>query len=76
MKRQPDDLQTRVASRKHELITEIIEHKKNCSRYGAADAIDKIKHQLAELSQILLTGGDSARLSDGARLRLVEWIAR
>jgi hypothetical protein len=75
MKRQPDDLETRVANRKHELITEIIEHKKNSSRPGAAEAIDKLKHHLSELSQIL-KAGEWAKLSAGAKLRLAEWIAR
>jgi hypothetical protein len=73
MKRQPDDLETRVANRKRELITEIIEHKKNSSRYGAAEAIDKLQHQLLELSQILKADAD---LGTGTRLRLAEWIAR
>ena len=75
MNRQPDDLETRVANRKQELITELIEHKKNSSRYGAAEAIDKIKHRLSELSHILNTG-EWTDLSAGARLRLAEWIAR
>jgi hypothetical protein len=70
MKRVSDDLETRVASRKRELITEIIEHKKNSSRSGAADAIDRIKHHLAELSQI------SEADDFTKRLRLAEWIAR
>lgn len=73
MKRQGDDLETRVASRKSQLITEIIEHKKNSSRYGAAEAIDRIRHRLSELSQIM-SAGES--LSAGARLRLAEWAAR
>jgi len=75
MKRQPADLETRVANRKHELITEIIEHKKNSSRSGAAEAIDKIKHHLSELSQIL-KADDWPNLSAGTRLRLAEWITR
>lgn len=75
MKHQPDDLETRVASRKSELITEIIEHKKNSSRSGAVDEIQRIKHHLAELSQIS-AGGDWSKLGADARLRLTEWIAR
>ena len=75
MKRRPDDLETRIASRKRELISEIIEHKKNSLRYGAAEAIDKITHHLSELSQILNADG-CTNLSAGARLRLVQWIAR
>ncbi len=70
-----DDLETRVANRKRELITEIVEHKKNSSRYGAAEAIDKIKQHLSELSQIL-NASECSALSAPARLRLVEWMAR
>ena len=75
MKRKPDDLETRVANRKLQLITEIIEHKKNSSRYGAAEAIDKIKHHLSELSEIL-KAHEWPQLSADARLRLVDWVAR
>ena len=75
MKRKSDDLETRVASRKLQLVTEIIEHKKNSSRSGAAEAIDKIKHHLSELSQIL-KADEWTNLSADARLRLTEWIAR
>jgi len=75
MKRKPDDLEIRVANRKLQLITEIIEHKKNSSRYGAAEAIDKIKDHLSELSHILKPH-DSRELSADARLRLVDWVAR
>jgi prephenate dehydrogenase len=75
MKRRPDELETRVASRKLELITEIIEHKKNSSRSGAAEAIGKITHHLSELSQIL-NAGKCTDLSAAARLRLAQWVAR
>ena len=75
MKRKPDELETRVANRKLQLITEIIEHKKNSSRYGAAEAIDKIKQHLLELSQIL-KAYEGPLLRAEARLRLVDWVAR
>ncbi len=75
MKRQPDNLESQVANRKRQLITEIIEHKKNSSRSGAAEAIDKIQHHLSELSQIL-KADEWTDLSAGARLRLAEWVAR
>jgi hypothetical protein len=75
MKPRRDDLETQVASRKRQLITEIIEHKKNSSRSGAAEAIDKITHHLSELSQIL-NAGECTDLSAGARLRLARWVAR
>ena len=69
------DLETRVANRKRQLITEIIEHKKNSSRSGAADAIDRLKSHLSELG-LILKNDDWASLSAGARLRLAEWVAR
>lgn len=75
MKRVSEDLETRVTNRKHQLIMEIIEHKKNSSRFGAAEAIDRLKHQLSELSQIL-KADEWTNLSAGTRLRLAEWIAR
>ena len=75
MKRRTDDLETQVASRKRQLITEIVEHKKNSSRYGAAEAISKLTHHLSELSQILKTDTCS-NLTAGARLRLAQWVAR
>ena len=75
MKRGTDDLEARVASRKRELITEIIEHKKNSLRSGAGEAIDKLKYQLLELSQIL-NASEVTDLSAGARMRLAQWVAR
>ncbi|HSN30492.1 MAG TPA: hypothetical protein VLT45_29605 [Kofleriaceae bacterium] len=75
MKSRTDDLEARVASRKRQLITEIIEHKKNSLRSGAGEAIDKIKHQLSELSQIL-NAAEVTNLSAGARMRLAQWVAR
>ena len=75
MKRQPDDLETRVEARKRELIAEVIEYKMNSSRYGAVEAIDKVTQRLSELSQIVKAGTWS-NLGEGTRLRLLEWIAR
>jgi prephenate dehydrogenase len=75
MKHKPDDLETRVANRKLQLVTEILEHKKNSSRYGAAEAIDKIKDRLSQLTEIL-KAQEWAQLSAEARTRLVDWVAR
>ena len=75
MKREHDDLEARVANRKRELITEIIEHKKNSSRWGAAEAIDRIGQHLAELSTIVKTH-EWTKLTPDARLRLADWVAR
>lgn len=72
------DLEKRVENRKRELISEILEHKKNSSRFGAADEVEKIKSRLAELTHILkdaLTDG-WANLAPGAKTRLDAWIAR
>lgn len=75
MKPRTDDLEARVASRKRQLITEIIEHKKNSLRSGAGEAIDRLKDQLSELSQIL-NANAVTDLSAGARMRLAQWVAR
>src|SRR4051812_37328213 len=52
----PPNLETRVAIRKQALIAELVEHKKNSSRAGAAEAVDKIKAHLLELAQIVKVG--------------------
>jgi hypothetical protein len=72
------DLETRVASRKQELIAEIVEHKKNSSRAGAAEAVDRIKVRLSELSDIVKDGvaGSWANMRPSAKLKLVAWIAK
>ena len=70
-----DDLEMRVTNRKQQLITEIIEHKKNSSRFGADEAIARIQDHLLELSHIL-KADKWPQLSAGARLRLGEWVAR
>ena len=75
MKRKSDDLESQVANRKLQLISEIIEHKMNSSRYGAAEAIDRIKDHLSELTEIL-KAHKSPQLSGEARLRLVDWVGR
>lgn len=74
----PTDLETRVANRKRELIAEIIEHKKNISRVGAAASIEILKARLSELAHILKEGvADGwANVRPSAKLRLDEWIAK
>jgi hypothetical protein len=78
MRSQQPDLETRVTNRKLDLISEIIEHKKNSLRFGAAAEIDRIKARLSELAGIVKTG-----VADGwnnvdpqARVRLDAWLAR
>jgi hypothetical protein len=72
------DLATRVASRKQELIAEILEHKKNSSRIGAAAVIDQNKARLSELANIVKNGAvdDWAKVGPAARRMLDEWVAR
>jgi prephenate dehydrogenase len=78
MKARPGALETRVLARKAELIAEIIEYKKNSSRFGAAEAIDRIKVRLADLAQIVKDGvaDDWAKVDPKAKLRFDEWLAR
>lgn len=67
-----------VSTRKAELIAEIIEHKKNSSRVGAAEAIDRIKGRLAELAHIVKEGvvDGWANIGPKARTRLDEWMVK
>jgi hypothetical protein len=64
------DLDIKVEARKQQLIAEILEHKKNSSRAGAAEAIDRIKTRLTELTHIVTEGGERARV------RLDEWVSK
>ncbi|HEU0032632.1 MAG TPA: hypothetical protein VFQ53_18495 [Kofleriaceae bacterium] len=73
------DLETRVANRKQVLIAEIVEHKMNCSRAGAADAVDRIKSRLSELAYLVKEGVAGNRwdnLGPSTTLKLEEWITR
>lgn len=74
----PLDLETRVENRKRELISEIVEHKKNSSRAGAADGIERAKARLAELAHIMKHGvtGGWAKVRPDAKIRLGEWMTR
>jgi hypothetical protein len=74
----PPDLETRVETRKRELIAEIVEHTKNSSRPGAAEAIDRAKARLSELSHIVKAGvvDGWANVGPAATLRLNEWMAK
>lgn len=72
------DLETRVANRKRELIAEIVENKKNSSRPGAAEAIDKAKARVSELAHIVKEGvvDGWANVGPSTKLKLDEWMAR
>ena len=72
------DLETRVTYRKQLLISEIVEHKKNSCRAGAAESVDKIKDRLSELAHIMKgdVAGGWANVGPSATLRLEEWIAK
>ena len=70
----PTALEVRVETRKRELIAEIIEHKKNSSRFGAGEAVDRIKDRLSELAHIVREGW--ANVDPKSRVRLDEWLAK
>ena len=76
--KRPPDLETRVENRKRDLIAEIIEHKKNSSRPGAAEAIAKAKARLSDLAHIVKEGvvDGWANVGPAATLKLDEWMAR
>lgn len=68
------ELEQRVANRKHELILQIIEHKKNCSRFGAQDEIARIQELLTDLK--VLVPPNWASVEPKAKQRLSEWIKK
>lgn len=72
------NLEARVENRKRELISEIVEHKKNSSRACAAEAIDRAKARLSELAHIVKEGviDGWANVGPSAELELDEWMAR
>lgn len=69
-------LEAQVTARKAEMIAEIIEHKKNSSRMGAAEAIDRLKARLSELAHIVKDVDGWASVGPQARTRLDDWMAR
>jgi hypothetical protein len=71
-------LEARVANRKKTLISEIVEHKTNSSRAGAAEAIATIKARLSELAHIVKEGvvDGWANVGANARIKLEEWITK
>jgi hypothetical protein len=74
----PRDLESRVDDRKRQLISEIVEHKKNSSRACAAEAIDRATSQLRELAHIMKedVADGWAKVGPSAKLRLDEWMAK
>jgi hypothetical protein len=70
-------IETRVANRKQELISEIVELKMG-SRVDAVETIDKLKARLSELAHIVKEGvvDGWANIGPRTRRRLDEWIAR
>jgi hypothetical protein len=72
-----DDLETRVANRKQELITEIIEFKKS-SRVDAAEVIERLKARLSDLAYLMREGvvDGWANVDERSRVKLDAWIAR
>ena len=74
----PPDLETRIANRKQELIAEIVENKKNSSRAGAAEAIDRAKVRLSDLARIVkeCVVDGWTNVGPSAKVKLEEWMAR
>jgi predicted transcriptional regulator len=72
-----EDLETRVATRKRELITEIIELKRS-SRVDAAEVIERLKARLSDLAYLLKEGvvDGWANVGERSRVKLDAWIAR
>ena len=72
-----EDLETRVANRKRELITEIIEFKKS-SRVDAAESIERLKSRLSDLAYLMKEGvvDGWANVDERSRVKLDAWIAR
>jgi len=70
-------LETRITSRKQELISEIVELKLG-SRLGAVETIDRLKDRLSELATIVNEGvvDGWANIGSRTRRRLDEWIAK
>ncbi len=72
-----EDLETRVANRKRELITEIIEFKKS-SRVDATESIERLKARLSDLAYLMKEGvvDGWANVGERSRVKLDAWIAR
>jgi predicted transcriptional regulator len=72
-----EDLETRVANRKRELITEIIELKRS-SRLDAAEVIERLKARLSDLAYLVKEGvvDGWANVGERSRVKLDAWIAR
>jgi hypothetical protein len=73
----PADVESRVAHRKHQLIDELIEHKKS-SRVGAPYAIGQLEARLTDLAHIVkhdVVDGWT-HISPVAKRKVEEWIAR
>jgi len=71
-------LEAQVSARKAELLAEIDEHKKNSSRVGSAEAIDRLKARLSELAHIVKEGvvDGWANVGPRAKTRLDEWMSK
>ena len=72
-----EDLETRVANRKRDLITEIIELKKS-SRVDAAESIDRLKARLSDLACLMKEGvvDGWANVGERSRVKFDAWLAR
>ncbi|HVK88424.1 MAG TPA: hypothetical protein VM513_30100 [Kofleriaceae bacterium] len=71
-------LEAKVTARKAELIAEIIEHKMNCSRAGAANEVDRLKARLSDLARIVKEGvvDGWGNVGPKARIKLEQWMEK
>jgi hypothetical protein len=71
------DLATRVANRKQDLMSELVEHKKNSSRESATASISRIRDRLSELAHIVKEGViDWGSVGPNATRKLEYWITK
>ncbi len=69
------NLESRVASRKRELVQELIEHKKRTGN-AAVETVDALKRRVTELDQLikLYVVAGWANLDEAARAKFELWI--
>lgn len=69
------NLESRVASRKRELVQELIEHKKRTGS-SAVETVDALKRRVTELDQLikLYVVNGWANLEESARAKFELWI--
>lgn len=71
-----ESLESRVTRRKHELISELHEHKRNSSRGAAMGEVERLKLRLSDLEQIVKhrLGAGWANVDASTAVQLDAWI--